>query len=70
MGVPLSGIISNIFGRKLALIISALFFMIFIIIEARAPNYNILFISRFMLGIAVGFASFVVPLYLSEFAPT
>ena len=34
-----------------------------------SPNYEIFIGSRFILGIAVGIASFIAPLYLSEIAP-
>ena len=36
--------------------------------SAMAPNVIILLISRVLLGFAVGIASYVAPLYLSEMA--
>ncbi|KEP73129.1 D-galactose transporter GalP, partial [Microbacterium sp. SUBG005] len=34
-----------------------------------APNVEVLIISRVLLGLAVGVASYTAPLYLSEIAP-
>ena len=37
---------------------------------ALAPTVGVLLAARFVLGLAVGCAALVVPLYLSEIAPT
>ncbi len=37
--------------------------------SAAAPNVDVLIISRVLLGLAVGVASYTAPLYLSEIAP-
>ena len=39
------------------------------IVMAAAPTIGILMIGRFVVGIGVGVASQIVPLYLSEVAP-
>jgi len=70
VGALCSGWISKNIGRKKTLILAALFFTIFTICGALTHNIHILFAARFALGLAVGCASFVVPLYLAEIAPT
>ena len=68
-GSLISGWISNYLGRKLVLIIASACFALFIITGVTAFNAEILFASRFLLGVTVGIASFAVPVYLSEIAP-
>ena len=68
-GTLISGILSNRFGRRGAILISALIFVAGSIACAFAPDPRILIIARFFLGIAIGVASFTAPLYLSEISP-
>ena len=68
-GVLISGILSNKFGRKKAMLFSALIFIVGSIACALSVSPNWLIWSRFVLGIAVGLASFTAPLYLSEVSP-
>jgi MFS transporter, SP family, galactose:H+ symporter len=70
VGALCSGWISRGIGRKKTLVLAALFFSVFTLFGALTHDVNILFVTRFCLGLAVGCASFVVPLYLSEIAPT
>ncbi len=70
IGVFCSGWVSRNIGRKRTLILAALFFALFTFLGSITHNVVVLFGTRFALGLAVGCASFVVPLYLSEIAPT
>ena len=70
VGVFLSGWVSRSIGRKKTLILAALFFALFTFLGSITHSVFFLFATRFALGLAVGCASFVVPLYLSEIAPT
>ena len=70
IGAFFSGGISKRFGRKNVLIIAALIFTIFTFTGVLAPSFKFLLVSRFIVGLAVGIASFVAPLYLSEIAPS
>lgn len=63
------GWISSSMGRKRTLMLSAIIFILGSIGCALAPSPNVLIAMRFFLGLAVGIASFVAPLYLSEVAP-
>jgi len=68
-GVLISGFFSLRLGRRGTILISALVFAAGSICCALAPSPGALIAARFFLGIAVGMASFVAPLYLSEIAP-
>ena len=69
IGAFFSGFISKAIGRKNTLFLAALFFSIFTIWGAITDSSAVLHFTRVCLGVAVGCASFVVPLYLSEIAP-
>lgn len=63
-----SGPMSSSLGRRKSLLLGAILFIIGSIGCAFAANMEVLAISRFVLGLAVGVASFTAPLYLSEIA--
>lgn len=69
LGALCSGPMSGHIGRKKTLLIGAVLFVIGSLGCAFAADLWMLEISRFLLGVAVGVASFVAPLYLSEIAP-
>ncbi|MCF7790356.1 MAG: sugar porter family MFS transporter [Victivallales bacterium] len=68
-GAFLSGFISKAIGRKNTLILASVFFTVFTLWGSVTDSEVILYITRVCLGLAVGSASFVVPLYISEIAP-
>jgi len=68
-GVLLSGFFSAQLGRRGTILLSALVFAAGSVLCALSPSPGFLIGARFFLGIAVGMASFVAPLYLSEIAP-
>jgi SP family galactose:H+ symporter-like MFS transporter len=68
-GTLISGLLSNRFGRRGAILFSGLIFVVGSLVCSLAPNAPTLIFSRFFLGIAVGVASFTAPLYLSEISP-
>ncbi len=70
VGVAFSGDLSDRLGRKKLLFLSALLFLISAIGCALVHSLNLLIIARLIGGVGVGIASIVVPLYLSEIAPT
>lgn len=69
IGALFSGFLSKKFGRRKVLVIAGGIFSLATIISIFAPNYEVFFIARFFLGIGVGVASFIAPLYLSEISP-
>ncbi len=69
LGALGSGILSNKLGRRKTILASGLLFAAGAILCSLAPNPWSLIAARFVLGIAVGMASFTAPLYLAEMAP-
>ena len=69
IGAILNGHLADLFGRKKILIFTAVLFFIGSIFCAAAPNINILILSRFIVGLAIGVVTFATPLYLSEISP-
>ncbi len=69
LGALISGFFARFFGRKKSLVFSGFLFASMSLISALLPPLWLLSACRFFLGLAVGIASFVVPLYLSETAP-
>jgi len=68
-GTFLSGILSNRLGRRGAILVSAVIFVLGSLACALSPDAKTLVAARFFLGIAIGVASFTAPLYLSEISP-
>ncbi|MET1995658.1 sugar porter family MFS transporter [Enterococcus faecium] len=65
-GAMFGGSLSDKIGRKKSLRLIAWIFFIGAIMCAFSPSYGVLVTARLFLGLAVGSASSVVPLYLGE----
>ncbi len=68
-GVMFTGLINDWFGRKKALLLSGLLFLISAIGCMLAPTLSILIIFRLIGGIGVGVASMTSPLFIAEISP-
>jgi sugar porter (SP) family MFS transporter len=68
-GALLAGRISDKIGRKLTVLGTAVVFVIGVLLASLTPTYEVLLLARIIIGLAVGSASMVVPLYIGEFAP-
>jgi SP family arabinose:H+ symporter-like MFS transporter len=68
-GVAFSGYLSDKIGRKKVLFIAAFLFLISAVGFAFSNAYAVLIFFRVLAGMAVGVASNVSPLYISEIAP-
>ena len=68
-GALLGGRLSDAFGRRTMLVALAVVFFVGTIVLVAAPGFAVLVVGRILLGLAVGGASTVVPVYLSELAP-
>jgi SP family galactose:H+ symporter-like MFS transporter len=64
-----SGYLSHKFGRKKLLVIAATVFTAGLLAGILTTDINMFLVVRFIIGLAVGVASFVAPLYISEIAP-
>lgn len=69
IGSFVSGSFADRYGRKRLLIITSLIFIVGTLGCAYTPNIPILITSRFVIGFAIGIASFAAPLYISEISP-
>jgi SP family galactose:H+ symporter-like MFS transporter len=61
-----AGKIADIFGRKIALGISAVLFVLGAVLSTIAPNFGFLIAGRFVSGLGVGVISSANPLFLGE----
>ncbi|CAM4119934.1 sugar porter family MFS transporter [Helcobacillus massiliensis] len=68
-GAILGGRISDAIGRRPTIIGLSVLFFIGAVLCAITPGLTILLIGRIMLGLGVGGASTVVPVFLAELAP-
>lgn len=69
LGAVLIGPMSDRFGRKKLLLLSAIIFFVGALGSGFSFSVMALVISRIVLGLAVGAASALVPTYLSELSP-
>jgi len=70
IGVIISGKLSDKFGRKIVLILSAFLFLTSALGCMYASSFTWLIAFRLIGGVGIGVASMVSPLYISEFAPS
>lgn len=68
-GAALAGLLSDRFGRKNVLIISAVLFLISAIGTAIPRNVMEFIVYRFIGGLGVGAASMTSPMYIAEISP-
>ena len=68
-GAFIGGKLADSYGRRSVLLLVAYIFIIGSICSALALNTSWLLIGRLIIGIAIGIASLIAPLYLAEIAP-
>jgi sugar porter (SP) family MFS transporter len=69
IGAVAGGVLADRLGRRRLLIVTAIVFGLGAIGAALAPGTASLIAARVVAGAAIGIASFVAPLYISEIAP-
>ena len=69
IGAILGGVSADRIGRRWSIIGGAVAFIIGTLIATFAPDEFVLTIGRIIVGMAIGVASFIVPMYISEMAP-
>lgn len=69
LGALGAGWLSGHLGRKRSLILGAVLFVAGSVLCGVAWSPGALIVGRFILGLAIGIASFTAPLYLAEIAP-
>jgi sugar porter (SP) family MFS transporter len=70
IGSVIAGRLNDLLGRKLMLLTLAVVFALGAIFTALAPNFTIFIIFRIVVGLGIGAAASVVPVYISEIAPS
>ncbi|MFM9272373.1 sugar porter family MFS transporter [Pseudarthrobacter sp. NKDBFgelt] len=63
------GKLSDVWGRRKTIILLAVMFLLGTLACVFAPTFEVMVLGRVILGLAVGGASTVVPVYLAELAP-
>ncbi len=69
VGAMVAGTLSDRFGRKRLLIISACLFAVTSVGNALATNFSIFIFWRMLGGVGIGLASNLSPMYIAEVAP-
>lgn len=69
LGAVVGGSVADRAGRRRTILSLAVLFFLGTVVVVCAPGYGVLLVGRFLLGLAVGGASTVVPTFLAELAP-
>jgi MFS family permease len=69
-GNALAGFLSDAFGRKKVLMLTAILFTVSALLSATTGNFTVFVLSRILGGIAVGGAILIAPVYIAEIAPS
>ena len=69
LGAAMAGSLSDRFGRRTVILYTGLIFIAGSLIAALAPGLWVLLAGRLVVGIGIGLASMLTPLYLAETAP-
>lgn len=69
LGAISGGRLSDAWGRRKTIILLAAMFFCGVIFCVASPNLEVMVVGRVILGLAVGAASTVVPVFLAELAP-
>jgi sugar porter (SP) family MFS transporter len=64
-----AGRVADRIGRRSTILITAVVFVIGVLAAAFSPTFVVLLVARVVIGLAVGSASMVVPMYIGEAAP-
>ncbi|XP_058811704.1 facilitated trehalose transporter Tret1-like isoform X2 [Topomyia yanbarensis] len=67
-GPAFAGIVAYRFGRKLAMLSSAVFFLLSYVLFLTASSVAQILVGRFLQGCGIGFAITITPLYVAEIA--
>jgi sugar porter (SP) family MFS transporter len=69
LGAAVAGSFGDRYGRRPVLIVNALLFGVFAVLTGMANGLLLFLLARFVVGVAVGIASMLTPLYIAELAP-
>ena len=69
IGAISSGRLTDLYGRKRIIFYTALLNAVGTLLSALATSVSVLLLARALVGLAIGVASYAVPLYISEISP-
>ncbi|HSZ40753.1 MAG TPA: sugar porter family MFS transporter [Trebonia sp.] len=69
VGALVAGRVADRIGRHPTVMATALVFIAGVLLAAFTPTYPVLLVARIVIGLAVGSASMIVPLYIGEIVP-
>jgi sugar porter (SP) family MFS transporter len=69
VGALASSGLTERFSRRALIVLSAVVFIIGAVLAAAAPTLFVLVVARFVIGLGIGVASTIVPLYIAEIVP-
>lgn len=69
LGAAGSGRLADRLGRRILMIATAAVFLIGVLVTAFAPGISVLIVGRVVVGVGIGVASYLGPLYISEISP-
>jgi MFS transporter, SP family, galactose:H+ symporter len=70
IGAAAAGSLSDRFGRRRVILVAGVLFIAGALFSAIAEGLTLLLGGRFFVGLGIGIASMLTPLYLAEIAPT
>ena len=65
----MAGPLADKIGRKAVIMVADFLFTVGAIVMAISPTIPILMVGRIIVGLGVGIASMIVPVYLAEVSP-
>jgi SP family myo-inositol transporter-like MFS transporter 13 len=66
---PLSGLLADSLGRKPVILLSDVLFVVGALVQAAAGTVPVMVLGRAVVGLAIGTASGLTPLYIAETSP-
>ncbi|MFJ5673758.1 sugar porter family MFS transporter [Streptomyces sp. NPDC093097] len=69
LGALIGGKLADALGRRVAMLIVAASYAVFVALSAFAPTIEVLDTVRFLLGVAIGISIVAAPLYVAESTP-
>ena len=69
VGAAFAGGLSDRFGRRMVIFFTGLIFIVGSLVAALAPEVSLCLSGRLLVGVGIGVASMLTPLYLAETAP-
>jgi len=69
IGAAIGGALTGRFGRRRLIMLAGIIFTVSAVSTALAQTVTVLIVGRIFVGIAIGIASFISPLYIAELVP-